>query len=97
MMNTTNQMSEWVAKTWNRVQDQAWKESKMFSDYEIDLVNAELAEMADEATNAAVDLQYDAMMEEFCQAYWEAASAEHESMMYASHSYDEDAIHYGKY
>jgi hypothetical protein len=42
-----------------------------------------------------VDLQYDAMMEEFCQAYWEAASAEHDMQMYASHSYDEDAIHYG--
>ena len=70
----------------------------MFSDYEIDLVNAELAEMAAEATNAAnaaVDLQYDAMMEEFCQAYWEAASAEHDMQMYACHSYDEDAIHYG--
>ena len=69
----------------------------MFSDVEIDLVNAELAEMADAEREAAVDLQYDAMMEEFSQAYWEAASAEHESMMYASHSYDEDAIHYGKY
>ncbi len=96
-MNKTNQMSEWVAVTWNRVQNQAWKESEMFSDYEFDLVNAELAEMADAEREAAVDLQYDAMMEEFCRAYWEAASAEHESMMYASNSYDEDAIHYGKY
>ena len=67
----------------------------MFSDVEIDLVNAELAEMADAEREAAVDLQYHDMMEELSQAYWEAASAEHDMQMYASHSYDEDAIHYG--
>ncbi len=74
-MITTNQMSEWVAKTWNRVQDQAWKESEMFSDYEIDLVNAELADIAAEYTYGAVDLNYDAMLEYFSQAYWESESA----------------------
>lgn len=60
----------------------------MFSSTEIDMVNQELAEMAEEAVQAAIDSAYD--------AFYEDMAAEHDMQMYACHSYDNDAIHYGE-
>ena len=61
----------------------------MFSQYEIDLVNAELADIATEATNAAVELMFEDMIAALSYEYWMAESA--------AHSYDEDAIAYGSW
>lgn len=57
----------------------------MFSEFELDLVNAELAEIAAEKAEAAVDLQYEEMMD--------AWMAEMMMMEYAARSYDEDCIY----
>lgn len=59
-----------------------------FSQFELDLVNQELQELADEAVQAAVDLEYDAMIESWME----------EMLMldYATRSYDNDAIAYAE-
>ena len=69
----------------------------MFSNFEIDLVNAELAEIAEAERMARVDEQFEEMIEDLSRAYWEAAAAEHDMQMYACHSYDEDTIAYGSW
>lgn len=55
---------------------------------EIDFVNGELREMADEAVQAQVQMVYDEMIENLSREYWMAESA--------SHAYDMDAIAYGE-
>lgn len=57
----------------------------MFSEYEIDLVNQELAEIASEAVEAAIDLKYEEMVDSWM--------AELVQMEYAARSYDEDCIY----
>lgn len=59
-----------------------------FAQFELDLVNQELQELADEAVQAAVDLEYDAMIESWME----------EMLMldYATRSYDNDAIAYAE-
>lgn len=59
-----------------------------FAQFELDLVNQELQELAEEAVKAAVDLEYEAMLESWM--------AEMMMLDYASHSYDNDAIAYAE-
>ena len=59
-----------------------------FSEVEIDMVNVELAVLADIERLDRVEDQYDEMVEAMC--------SEHDMMMYACHSYDEDCVYYGE-
>ena len=59
-----------------------------FAQFELDLVNQELQELADEAVKTAVDLEYEAMLESWM--------AEMMMMEYAARSYDNDAIAYAE-
>ncbi len=53
----------------------------------LDLINAELQDVALTQQQEEIDLTY--------QDFLDTMNAEHDMMMYASHSYDEDAIFYG--
>jgi hypothetical protein len=53
----------------------------------IDLINAELQDVAFTQQQEEIDLQYEDFLD--------IMNAEHDMMMYACHSYDEDAIFYG--
>lgn len=53
----------------------------------LDLVNAELQTVAFMQQEEAIELTY--------QDFLDTMNAYHDMMMYASHSYDEDAIFYG--
>lgn len=55
----------------------------------LDVINAELQVVALAQQEEELDLTY--------QEFLDTMSAEHEMMMYACHSYDEDAIFYGEY
>lgn len=57
----------------------------MFSQFELDLVNQELRLMADEAVQASIDLEYEAMIDS-----WMADLLMIES---AEQSYDEDCMY----
>lgn len=59
-----------------------------FAQFELDLVNQELRVMADEAVQAAVDLEYEAMMDSWM--------AEMVMMEYAARSYDNDVEAYAE-
>ena len=59
-----------------------------FAQFELDLVNQELQELADEAVKAAVDLEYEAMLESWM--------AEMMMMEYAARSYDNDVEAYAE-
>lgn len=57
----------------------------------IEEMNLLLSEMADQAAELLAIAYIDRLeLEQF-----ERLSAEHDMQMYASHSYDQDAIHYG--
>ena len=53
----------------------------------LDLINAELQDVAFMQQQEEIDLTY--------QDFLDTMNAYHDMMMYASHSYDEDAIFYG--
>jgi uncharacterized membrane protein YcgQ (UPF0703/DUF1980 family) len=53
----------------------------------LDLINAELQDVAFTQQQEEIDLTY--------QDFLDTMNAYHDMMMYASHSYDEDAIFYG--
>jgi hypothetical protein len=53
----------------------------------IDLINAELQDVAFTQQQEEINLQYEDFLD--------IMNAEHDMMMYACHSYDEDAIFYG--
>jgi hypothetical protein len=53
----------------------------------IDLINAELQTVAFTQQQEEINLQYEDFLD--------TMNAEHDMMMYACHSYDEDAIFYG--
>jgi uncharacterized membrane protein YcgQ (UPF0703/DUF1980 family) len=53
----------------------------------VDLINAELQTVAFMQQEEQIDLTY--------QDFLDTMNAYHDMMMYASHSYDEDAIFYG--
>lgn len=53
----------------------------------LDLINAELQDVAFTQQQEEIDLQYEDFLD--------IMNAEHDMMMYACHSYDEDAIFYG--
>ena len=59
----------------------------MERDFMEEQINFELAEIAEREREEAIDLQYEEMVDALC--------AEHDMMMYAAHSYDNDAIYYG--
>ena len=52
-----------------------------------DVINAELADLADIEREALVEAEYESFIDAMC--------AEHDMQMYACHSYDLDAIDYG--
>lgn len=52
-------------------------------------INFELQALADEAKEEEIDLQFEEMMD--------ALMFEHRMQEYAAHSYDQDAIFYGKH
>jgi uncharacterized membrane protein YcgQ (UPF0703/DUF1980 family) len=53
----------------------------------LDLINAELQDVAFTQQQEEINLQYEDFLD--------TMNAYHDMMMYASHSYDEDAIFYG--
>jgi hypothetical protein len=53
----------------------------------LDLINAELQDVAFTQQQEEINLQYEDFLD--------IMNAEHDMMMYACHSYDEDAIFYG--
>ena len=63
----------------------------MEKDAMIEDINFELQTLADEAKEEIVDAQY----EDYLTDIGNMLQAEHDMMMYASHSYDEDAAYYG--